>query len=225
MFVGHLGVGFILNSRRRQIKLGTLFFCVMLLDLVLWGLVLLGVEEIIFPAGMKSMAEVTFRFPYSHGLLASALWSLLAAFIMFAKRKDPGASLIVGFAVFSHFILDWLVHIPELPLAGAESTRIGLGLWRNLPLAWTIEVSITLLGIIVFLRRNPLSKARTVALLAGIGFLMAMTILGQASSGPPPPPAIMATSSLVMILVVISFGSWVTKEPVPEPAREAINTG
>jgi hypothetical protein len=214
MFVGHLGVGLMMDDPRRRIGLGTLFFYVMLLDLLLWGFVLLGFEEIAFPEQMGSMAEVSFRFPYSHSLLASLMWSTLIGCIVFWKWHDRHAALVAVVAVFSHFILDWVVHIQELPLAGAESAKMGLGLGRNFAGAWVLEATIAVAGIIVFLRQNRLSKARKTGLLVGFGFLTVMTFIGQASKTPPPSVGIMAGSSLIAIFSVILFGWWLGKRPV-----------
>lgn len=43
------------------------------------------------------------------------------------------SAALVGAAVFSHWLLDALVHVPELPLLGADSTKVDLGLWQSMP--------------------------------------------------------------------------------------------
>ena len=111
----------------------------MLLDILLWLLVLAGVESVQVPKDLRTMADLTFDFPYSHGLVASLGWSLVMFTIgWFVGRRFPqqrfACALALAADVFSHFILDWLVHIPELPLAGRDSMLLGFGLWKNLPL-------------------------------------------------------------------------------------------
>jgi hypothetical protein len=39
--------------------------------------------------------------------------------------------VVVAATVFSHFLLDALVHVAGLPRLGAGSYRVGLGLWHD----------------------------------------------------------------------------------------------
>lgn len=216
MFAGHLGAGLLLKRAGRRVSLGWLFLAAMLPDILLWLLVLAGVETMHVPEKLRTMADITFDFPYSHGLVASLGWSL-AMFVAgwFIGRRFPqqrlAGALALALAVFSHFALDWLVHIPELPVAGRDSARLGLGLWRNLPLAWGVETALVVLGTWAYLKTQPLDRRRTFALIAVTTFLTVMTILGQASSSAPPSVAAMAGSSLVVIALVIGFGWWVER--------------
>lgn len=50
------------------------------------------------------------------------------------------ATVVVAAAVFSHFLLDFLVHIPELPLLGEASPKVGLGLWNQMPVASVVGI-------------------------------------------------------------------------------------
>lgn len=208
MFVGHLGAGLILRSPKRRIGLGALFFCSMALDFILWILVLARVETVHIPEKLNSMADIRFDFPYSHSLLASAAWALLAAALVQLWRRDAITSLLAAAAVFSHFILDCLVHIPELPIAGQNSAKLGFGLWQNLPLAWTIESAIAAAGVIIYLKRNRPTKPRAILLTILILLLTIMTIAGQASKTPPPSITVMAATSLASILLITACGAW-----------------
>jgi hypothetical protein len=216
MFAGHLGAGLLLKRAGQKVSLGWLFFGVMLLDILLWLLVLAGVESVRVPQPLQTMADLTFDFPYSHGLVASLGWSLVMFMIgWFVGRRFPqqrlACALTLAAAVFSHFVLDWLVHIPELPVAGRDSKLLGFGLWRNLPLAWSVETAIATAGVWVFLKTEPLDRRRTFALVTAMTLLTAMTIMGQASSSAPPSMAAMAGSSLVSIALVVSFGWWIDR--------------
>lgn len=214
MFAGHLGAGLLLKRAGRKVNLGWLFFAAMLPDILLWLLVLAGVESVQVPKNMRTMADLTFDFPYSHGLLASLGWSLIM-FLMgwFAWRRFPQqrlpCALALAAAVFSHFALDWLVHIPELPVAGRDSKLLGFGLWRHLPLAWSVEAVLAAAGVWVFLKVQPLDRRRTFALVVVVTLVTMMTIVGQASSSPLPTIEAMAGGSLVFIALVIWFGWWV----------------
>jgi hypothetical protein len=216
MFAGHLGAGLLLKRAGRKVRLGWLFFGAMLLDILLWLLVLAGVESVQVPQNLRTMADLTFDFPYSHGLVASLGWSLVMFAIgWFVWRRFPqqrlACALTLAAAVFSHFVLDWLVHIPELPVAGRDSKLLGFGLWQHLPLAWGAETALVVVGMWVFLKTQPLDRRRTFALVAAMTLFTAMTIMGQASSSAPPSMAAMAGSSLVSIALVVSFGWWIDR--------------
>src|SRR5262245_28014615 len=124
MFAGHLAAGLVLKKVERRLNLGWLFFATLFHDFLLGILVLLGLEQVHIPSNFAQTHYLTFTFPYSHGLAASIFWSLLGFGITYAllprwsssERKRAG--LAISLVVFSHFILDWMVHIPEIPLLG-----------------------------------------------------------------------------------------------------------
>jgi hypothetical protein len=215
MFAGHLGAGLMLQRAQRSVGLGSLFLAAMLLDLVLWILVLFGVETVRVPPGYTRAPDLVFDFPYSHSLAASTVWSCLGLAVGWWMCRTPAnrfrAALALAAAVFSHFVLDWMVHGPELPLAGRGSARLGLGGWRHLPLAWTVEGLIAAIGLYLYLRSVPLTRARQATLVAVLVLVLAMTVAGQATTAPPPKPTVMATSSLATILVLVVFGWWLER--------------
>jgi membrane-bound metal-dependent hydrolase YbcI (DUF457 family) len=61
--------------------------------------------------------ERPYYMPYSHSLIAAVLWSA-AGYGLYRLWRRPagGAATLVGLAVFSHWILDFVVHRPDLPL-------------------------------------------------------------------------------------------------------------
>ena len=80
--------------------------------------------------------------PYSHGLVATVVWSVGLALLWRALRRGAsyrGEALIVGLAVASHFVLDLVVHVPDLPVVGTHGRDVGLGLWRHRELALVVE--------------------------------------------------------------------------------------
>ena len=115
----------------------------LLLDLLLWLFIMAGWESASIPGDFASTHQAGYVFPYSHGLVGSLLWSAAAgacsAFFARAGVNRVRLAALIAAAVFSHWQLDWLVHRPELPLAGQDSPMAGLGLWHHLPLALAIE--------------------------------------------------------------------------------------
>ena len=128
MFAGHVGAGLALGAIERHRNGGMLVLAALLCDAMLWLLVLAGVERVIVPPDYGARHYLLFDFPYSHELLACAAWAAafgLAAAALCAGQRRLRFWALAAAAVLSHFVLDVLVHPPELPLAGDASTRIG----------------------------------------------------------------------------------------------------
>lgn len=214
MFAGHLGAGLLIKRIEPRAGLGTLLLSSLLLDVILWILILLGIEKIRVPADFTRMADLEFDFPYSHGLPMAIGWSIVWSFAGKAVIRGLTwrGAFAIGGAVLSHFALDWLVHARDLPLAGPHSRMLGLGLWRDhLPLAWVLESALVFAGLGFYLRAANLSLPRALALLGMLGAVTLATMLGQAQKGPVPPPPAMALSSLMSILLLTVFGWWLEK--------------
>jgi len=214
MFVGHIGAGLGLKKAEPRLNLGILLLCALFADLLLWALVLLGVESIVVPENFRTGHYFTFVYPYSHSLAASVLWSVLAgtAVWFFIGAQAPrrfALALIAGVAVLSHFVLDFLVHVPDLPLLSNESTKLGLGLWRNMPLALALELGIAAIAAVVYLRATRLSRSRTAVAIGLVALASAGTVIGPYAASEPPPPVAQAASSLVTILLVVALGFWI----------------
>jgi hypothetical protein len=215
MFAGHLAAGLVLKKMERRLNIGWLFFATLFHDFLLGIFVLLGLEQVHIPANFAQTHYLTFTFPYSHGLAASILWSLLGYGVTYAllsswstsERKQAG--LAIGLAVFSHFVLDWLVHIPEIPLFGESSPKIGLGLWNNLPLSLTLEAALVIAGFIYYLYAI---KPKTNLARYGLGVLVllitALTVTGMLFSTTAPPATAAATSWIFQPFLIcgLAFG-------------------
>lgn len=201
-----------------------------LLDLLLWSLVLAGVESVVVSATYARDHFLTFVFPYSHGLLGSLLWSALAAAVAWAAcpvgaRRRGRLALVVGGTVLSHVLLDLLVHVPDLPLAGDGSPKLGLGLWRAMPFALVVEVLLAVGALVAVLRAASVPRRRAGLLVALVACTIALTVAGPYGSSAPPPPAVLAASSLGALVVVALTGFWVegrwrlvAPETPPRPA-------
>jgi len=144
VLAGHVGAALALGRADRDIIVGTLVFASLLPDVLLWCFVLLSLEGISIPADFSRNHQLQFIFPYSHGLAGGLCWAALAAIVIYAvylrrKKAKLRHAAVVGAAAFSHWLLDALVHVPELPLAGDRSVKVGLGLWQSMPVALTAE--------------------------------------------------------------------------------------
>jgi hypothetical protein len=213
MFAGHIGAALAIGLAERRVNVGAFVFAALFLDVVLWLLVLLGWESIAIPPNFASTHQPEFVFPYSHGLLASIAWSALAsaAFFIWYPQLKKGRSrtaALVGTAVFSHWPLDALVHVPELPLAGASSMKVGLGLWQSMPVALVAEALILVVGLCLFMPGASLLRIKKFWLTVLSLLILGFTVAGMTVAPPPPSVIAMAASSLVTIIVVCALAGW-----------------
>jgi hypothetical protein len=218
MFAGHVGAALAIGRAESSLNVGVFVLAAVILDVLLWVFVLLGWESVIIPANFGSTHQVEFEFPYSHGLLASIGWSALAGAVTFlwyprAHQAKVRASALVAAAVSSHWLLDALVHAPELPIVGPGLPKVGVGLWRAMPLALGVEAFITIAGLYLFLSGASLSRVRKSWLAALTLTVLAFTVAGMTVAPPPPSVTAMAVSSLITLAVVSIVASWLGRSP------------
>jgi hypothetical protein len=180
MFVGHYSVAFAANTERNKIPLWVLFVAVQFLDYIWATLVLLGIEKLRVIKGFTagSMLDSYFH-PYSHSLITAIAWSALAGLVYkplcsclgYAYTKS--AALIVGVAVFSHWVLDLIAHPRDLAIYD-NTWKVGFGLWNYRDPEFALEIALLAGGIILYLARNVMPPSRRVA---AIGFGIGLTII------------------------------------------------
>ena len=202
MFVGHYGVSFAAKKAEPSIPLWVFFIAVQLLD-VLWApFVLLGIEKVrIVPGITASNPLDLYYMPYTHSLLAAIGWSV-AAFLVYrlAVRNAPSrAAAIVGVAVFSHWVLDFLVHRPDLPLYD-NTAKVGLGLWNLPAIAFGLEAALLFGGMLLYFR---LGTARRTAMLV-FGMIM-LAIQAYVFFGPPPSSDKAAAATALFSYIVFAL--------------------
>jgi hypothetical protein len=218
MFAGHIGAGLALGRAERGVNVGVFVAAALLLDVVLWLLVLAGWESVAIPADFARTHQPEFVFPVSHGLAAGLLWSAVAGVGAWAAWARLGAARmrvagLVAAAVFSHWLLDALVHRAEMPLLGAASPAVGFALWDRMPLALAVEGALVVLGLALFLPGSGLPRARSSAVAALSLVVLAFTMAGMTLAPPPPSALAMAGSSLLTLLAVCALFAWLGRRP------------
>jgi hypothetical protein len=154
MFVGHYAACLAAKKFEKRVSLGVLFLAVQFLDILFFPLVLLGIERINIIERYTASTHFELEYmPYSHSLLAAVLWSGAAyALFRWVVVKHKTVAMFVGLAVFSHWVLDLLVHVPDLPLWADTSVKLGFGLWNYPVVTFTIEAVLLLSALWLYLR-------------------------------------------------------------------------
>lgn len=215
MFLGHYGAAYALKRVEPRVSLGTLFLSVALVD-TMWGVFLLtGWERArVFP-GLTPVTPLEFiSYPLTHSLVSAFAWALLAAATVYSwptrdtSRHHWLKALVAGIAVASHWFLDFIVHLPDLPLLGNDSSKVGLGLWRSLPATLGVELLVFVTGFVLYFRwRRAKGRAR----MGRVAFLAALLVALYATSLFGPPPSSMTVVAVVAIigtLVLAALAAW-----------------
>jgi hypothetical protein len=207
MFVGHFAVALVAKRATPRLSLPLLFAAVQFLD-ILWPVfILLGIEHArIVPGLMEASPLDLYDIPYSHSLATSILWSVLFAVpLLVVRRVREG--LVLGLCVFSHFVLDFVTHRPDLPLAPGSARRFGLGLWNFRAAEVAVEALLFIAGIAVYVRGTKATKR-----MGTIGFAIFMVALAAiwlgGAFGPPPPDIKVVAWSIVVSMPIILLTAW-----------------
>ena len=205
MFIGHFGVGLAAKKVAPEINLGVLFLFCQLLDLIWPVLVLMNIEKVSVDHAATVVTPLNFsHYPFSHSLTASLSYSLIAGLITWRIFRSVRVGFVTFSVVFSHWILDFMTHRPDLPLFFGDE-KVGLGLWNSLWGTFFVEVAIFILGIVIYRKSSPLqNRKRKIIFWSMISFL-SIIYLGNIFGPKPPidtPAAAIAGPALAMWLIV-----------------------
>jgi hypothetical protein len=212
MFVGHIGAGLIAKRVEPRLNLGTVFVAALFPDILLWCLVLIGVENVVVTTDFAITHYFTFDFPYSHSLASNIVFTAVAGLLAFALTGSvPGRlriAIVFALAYLSHFLLDIVVHVPDIPFLGRDSPKLGLGLWSMMPVALALEFALA--GVALFwYMEGPRTTIHGKPLVAGLVILLAaMTGAGPYLTTQVPESVWLALTSLVTLGVIVLIGFW-----------------
>lgn len=208
MFIGHYAVGLAAKKRNTKPSLGTYFLAAQFLDLLWPTLLLLHVENVEINRDGNAVLPLTFtHYPVSHSLLAVIGWSVGAGLLSYLLSKHRKTALLIGLCVLSHWFLDLLVHVPDLPLYPGGDHRYGLGLWQLKTMELAIELLLYAAGVVLYYRStkaiNKTGKYATAALLI---FLPVVHLLNQ--FGPPPPSVSAVAWAGQLQWLIVAWAYW-----------------
>jgi hypothetical protein len=185
MFIGHYGPAFGAKAVLRTIPLWVLFVAVQFMDVIWSILVLLGIEKVrIVPGLMAASSLDLYYMPYTHGLIGALLLSVIfgAVVALCMRSRRMAVFFVVAAAVFSHWILDLLVHKPDLWVY--DDVKVGFGLWRWLWISLPLELAFLYAGAWLYARYVPARRGGNIWLLLFVAAMTAVELYGV--FGPPP---------------------------------------
>jgi len=214
MTAGHFGFAAALKSPAPSVPLWALMLSTYLLDIVFIVLVAAGVENFapLDPAH-PGYGEVLIQAYYTHSLVGAALISIIAG-VLAGRAWGARSGGVIGAVAFSHWLLDLLVHRPDLPILPGNFGNLpllGLGLWNSPAVSAMVELGLTLAGTYLYYRSAlgapvPPAKVaehrvRALVAVGTTGILILLLLLADVLNLP-------TTLPLVLMLLLIVLCGW-----------------
>ena len=218
MFLGHFAVGIAAKRVAPRTSLGTLTLAALWLD-ALWPLsLLLGLERAEVQPNANPFLTVNFTsYPFTHSLLMTLVWAVLFAAVYAARTKYRTGALVAGILVLSHWVLDYVTHLADLPLwpGGPE---VGLGLWTHPSLTVLVEGFMFVVAVSLYAMltrpRNMIGKAALWAYL----IVLAMLYSAFLHSPAPPNTTVVAYTGIVG-WIFVPWAFWIDHNREVRPAQ------
>ena len=203
MLVGHYSASFTGAKLNSKVPLWILMAAAQFPDFLWAILVLLKVEKMSIDAALPPPHLKLIYMPYSHSLAGAVVLTVII--LLLGKRQKPwrplvGTSSLIAAVVFSHWLLDLVVHQPDLPLYD-DTDKVGLGLWDYPVIALIVEI-LLLLATMAWYGRNQTQKTNVSG--SRLGVLGAFFLIVQTGVVIVPLPQ-WVTPAIVACLLLVFY--------------------
>jgi hypothetical protein len=210
MFLGHIGVALAAKRAAPRTSLGTLVAASVWIDLVWPVLLLAGVERVRIDPGNTAVTPLDFEhYPFTHGAVAVAIGALAFGAAYLARTGYRRGAIVAAVLVASHWVLDAVVHRPDLPLV-RDGAKVGLGLWENVPATFAVELGLLAAGLVLYVRAARPRDATGRWALAGLVAFLVAVYLANVFGPPPPSVKAVAIGGLAQWLFV-PWAAWIDR--------------
>lgn len=219
MFIGHFAVALAAKRSTPHTSLGWLFAACQLPDLIWPVLLLVGVERAHIQPGATAATPLVFdHYPWSHSLLMTIVWGFLLGALYLGVRGDRRAALVLAALVASHWVLDWISHVPDMPLVPWSGPKLGLGLWNSVAATMVVEGAMFIVGVWLYSRST--SACDRTGRIAWVSLVVFLTLIYVANEFGPPPTSMTAVAvSALAIWVLVWWGAWADGHRTATDAR------
>jgi membrane-bound metal-dependent hydrolase YbcI (DUF457 family) len=149
VIAGHFGLAALVKARERRAPLWALMLATVWLDVVFIPLLLLHLETLNpVPGARGGYGENVIHADYTHSLLGALLLAVIYGAVA-ARWWDRRVAAVLAAVVFSHWVLDLLVHRADMPILPGNAggfPRLGFGLWRVPVAAAATEAMLVIAG-------------------------------------------------------------------------------
>jgi hypothetical protein len=213
MFIGHFGLSFVAKKAAPKVSLATLFVATQFVDILWPFLLVFNVEKVaVVPGYTKTNAFEFLYFPYTHSLLMGVVWGLVTGAVYWLFKRDKQGAIVIGLCVLSHWFLDLVVHVADLPLSPFGDYKVGFGLWNYVVITLMVELLLFVGGAFFY---ASFTKAKNWIGKWVLWILVILLVLVQFSNtfGPAPSGSLMTLlfSFVILMAIIISLAYWVDK--------------
>lgn len=218
MFVGHYSASLAAKAAEPRAPLWTYVIAAQFMDIGWAGLVAGGVEKVRIDPTLPGSDLDLYYMPWTHSLPGALAWSvaggLLARFVL---KLPARAAALVGAVVFSHWLLDFLVHRPDLAL-WPGGPKLGLGLWNAPVIEQAVEIGLLAVAGAWWVGARVREGRRIWPAALFLAGLIALQIVGMLMP-PGGDPVQMGVTTLFAYLVVAACAWLIDRRPVDAAAR------
>ncbi len=211
MLVGHFAIGLIGKRIEPRVSLVTWVLAALLADIILFPLLILGIERFEAVPGAELNRVIGSDIVFSHSLLMDLIWGVVFAASYFFRRHSSRAALLLFAAVVSHWVLDFISHRPDMPLAPGIEKVYGLGLWNSFPATLVVEGGFWLLALVLYARATrPTGWMGVIVLWVGA---LLLTIVWNANihGGIDPNPVSAGVGGLIFFSLLVAWAYWTNR--------------
>src|SRR5512138_938957 len=150
MVAGHFGLAAGIKKLAPRLPLWSLLLATFFLDVIFIFLAAGGLEKInpVDPANPNAYGGSIIQAYYTHSLVGALFLSLIAGLFAGWHWGKRGGYVIAA-VVFSHWLLDLIVHRPDLPILPGNLGNLpllGFGLWQYPVVSATVELALVIGG-------------------------------------------------------------------------------
>lgn len=207
MFIGHFAPAFIAAAvSPERPRLGTMFVAAQLVDWGFFALALVGVEHMrIDPAASVMVPFDLYDMPYTHSLIGTAIWAATCLGVIAVHQRNLAVGALAGLVVLSHWLLDWVVHVPDLTWDGTPP-KMGLGLWNYPWVAIPLELGLTLGAFVFYVRRTRGPAGPPMVLM---GMLLLLQAINWFAPHPEAAGPFLYLQALLAFAILTAIAAWV----------------
>jgi len=115
----------------------------------------------------------------------SVVWATAFSLIYYGSSKYRLGAIAIWIGVVSHWVFDWITHIPDMPLYPG-GPRLGLGLWNYVAATMAVEIALLAVGVWIYARATRArDRVGQYAFIAYVFVLLALFIIDRFSTAPP----------------------------------------
>jgi hypothetical protein len=212
MFIGHYAVGFASKRLAPKASLGILIAAPILLDVLFPAFLIAGWESArIVPAPTPFLRLSLDVYPWSHSLVMAVLWGVLFAAIYWVLTRDRIAAVVIFLGVFSHWVLDFITHRPDMQLVPGGAARVGLGLWNSVAGTVIVEGLLFVGGVWLYARTTRARDRIGRWAFWGLVAFLALFYVADLASPPPPDFAAFAWVALPLTALLLAWAWWLDR--------------